>query len=70
VTQVKITRYAAALGFNGTDYAFALHGLDNGQVFSASYYHRVNTDVDASARAIYDTKGTTNGVALEVGAKA
>jgi len=70
VTQGKITRYAAALGFNATDYAVALHGLNNGQVFSASYYHRVSPDVEAGARAIYDTKGTTNGVTLEVGAKA
>ena len=36
VTQGKITRYAAALGLNATDYGVALHGLNNGQIFSAS----------------------------------
>ncbi|KAF9517198.1 hypothetical protein BS47DRAFT_543906 [Hydnum rufescens UP504] len=70
VTQGRITRYAAALGFNATEYAVALHGLNNGQVFSASYYHRVSPDVEAGAKAIYDTKNTTNGVTLEVAAKA
>lgn len=47
-----------------------LHGLGNGSIFSASYYHRVSKDVEAGAKAVYDTKATSGGVALEVGAKA
>jgi len=70
VTQGKITRYAAALGYSAPEYAVTLHGLGNLKVFSASYYHRVSTDVEAGAKAVYDTKSTTNGIALEVGAKA
>lgn len=38
-------------------------------LFSASYYHRVSADVEAGAKAVYDTKATAPGVALEVGAK-
>ncbi|WOO85708.1 Mitochondrial outer membrane protein porin [Vanrija pseudolonga] len=65
----SITRYAGAVGFSAPEYAVSLHGL-NLSTFSASYYHKVSKDVEAGAKAIYDTKSTTRGVALEVGAKA
>jgi len=70
VTSGKITRYATALGFSAPEYAVTLHGLGNLSTYSASYYHRVSRDVEAGAKAIYDTKSTTGGIALEVGAKA
>ncbi|KNZ73078.1 Mitochondrial outer membrane protein porin [Termitomyces sp. J132] len=70
VTEGNVTKYAAAVGFNAQDYAVTLHGLNNLKTFSASYYHRVSSDVEAGAKAIYDTKSTYGGVALEVGAKA
>jgi voltage-dependent anion channel protein 2 len=65
-----LTRYAAALGYSAPEYAVTLHGLGNLSTFSASYYHRVSKDVEAGAKAVYDTKSTTGGVSLEVGAKA
>jgi len=46
-----------------------LHGLGNLSTFAASYYHKVSKDVEAGAKAVYDTKSTTGGVSLEVGAK-
>jgi len=70
VTSGKITRYATALGFSAPEYAVTLHGLGNLSTYSASYYHRVSRDVEAGAKAIYDTKSTTGGISLEVGAKA
>ncbi|THH00191.1 hypothetical protein EW026_g2295 [Hermanssonia centrifuga] len=70
VTEGKVSRYAAAVGFSAPEYAVTLHGLGNLSTFSASYYHRVSPDVEAGAKAIYDTKATTQGVSLEVGAKA
>ncbi|THH31242.1 hypothetical protein EUX98_g2955 [Antrodiella citrinella] len=70
VTEGKVTRYAAAVGFSAPEYAVTLHGLGNLSTFAASYYHRVSNDVEAGAKAIYDTKATTQGVSLEVGAKA
>jgi voltage-dependent anion channel protein 2 len=69
VTEGKITRYATAIGYNAPEYAVTVHGLNNLNTFSASYYHRVSPDVEAGAKAVYDTKSTTSGVALEVGAK-
>jgi len=69
VTEGKVTRYATAIGFSAPEYAVTLHGLGNLSTFTASYYHRVSPDVEAGAKAIYDTKATTQGVSLEVGAK-
>lgn len=65
-----ISRYAAAVGFSAPEYAVTLHSLGNFKTFGASYYHRVSPDVEAGAKAVYDTKSTSNNVSLEVGAKA
>jgi len=70
VQEGRITRYATAIGYNAPEYAVTIHGLNNLNTFTASYYHRVNRDVEAGAKAVYDTKSTQGGVALEVGAKA
>ena len=69
VTSGAITRYAGAVGFSAPEYAITLHGLGNLSTFAASYYHKVSKDVEAGAKAVYDTKSTTGGVSLEVGAK-
>lgn len=69
VTGGNLSRWAAAVGYNAPEYAVTIHGLNNFKTFSASYYHRVNPDVEAGAKAVYDSKATTGGVALEVGAK-
>lgn len=68
VTEGRITQYATALGYSAPEYALTLHGLKNLNVFAASYYHRVSPDVEAGAKAIYDTKSHGN-VSLEVGTK-
>jgi len=69
VTDGNISRYAVAAGYNAPDYAITLHGLNNLNNFSASYYHRVSADVEAGAKAVYDFKATHGGVGIEVGAK-
>jgi len=70
VTEGRVTKYSAALGFSAPEYAVTLHGLSNLSTFAASYYHRVSPDVEAGAKAIYDTNATSPGVGLEVGTKA
>ena len=70
VTEGRVTRYAGALGYNAPDYAITFHALHNLNLFTAAYYHKVSADVEAGAKAVYDTKATTPGVALEVGGKA
>ena len=70
VTEGKITKYATAIGYSAPEYAVTLHGLGNLTTFAASYYHRVNPDVEAGAKAVYDTRAATgSNVALEVGTK-
>ncbi|KAF8631704.1 hypothetical protein AX15_002252 [Amanita polypyramis BW_CC] len=69
VTEGNITRYSLAAGYNAPEYALTLHGLNNLNTFSASYYHRVSSDVEAGAKAVYDFKATHGGVGIEVGAK-
>ena len=70
ITEGKVHRYAAALGYNAPEYAITIHGLNNLNAYAASYYHRVSPFVEAGAKAIYDPKATHGGVAIEVGAKA
>jgi len=70
VNEARLTRYSTAVGFSAPEYAVTLHGLGNLSTFSASYYHRVSADVEAGAKAVYDTKAHHTGVSLEVAAKA
>ncbi|KAI8994223.1 voltage-dependent ion-selective channel [Trametes punicea] len=70
VTEGKITKYAAAVGYSAPEYAVTLHGLGNLTTFAASYYHRVSPDVEGGAKAVYDTRASPSGnVGLEIGAK-
>lgn len=70
VSEGRLTRYATALGFSAPEYAVTLHGLASLSTFSASYYHRVSPDVEAGARATWDSKAAVSAVSLEVAAKA
>jgi hypothetical protein len=69
VTEGRVTKYATAVGYSAPEYAVSLHGSGNLSQFTASYYHRVSPDVEAGAKATYDTKAA-GAVGLEVGAKA
>ncbi|KAI9312732.1 eukaryotic porin/Tom40 [Dichotomocladium elegans] len=64
----KISRYNAAFGYSAGEYAVAVHATNNLSTYSASYYHRVNSDLEASGKASLDANGSS-AVALEVGAK-
>lgn len=69
VKEGALSKYNLAAGFHAADYAVTLHALGNLTNYSASYYHRVNPDIETSARATYDTKGPASQVNLEVGTK-
>ncbi|EPS44907.1 hypothetical protein H072_1095 [Dactylellina haptotyla CBS 200.50] len=68
VTSAKITRYSAGLGYSISEYTAAITASNNFSIFSASYYHKVNAQVEAGAKASWDAKGTS-AVGLEVGTK-
>jgi len=68
VQKAAITRYSLALGYSHPQYTAAITAANNLSVFSASYYHKVNSQVEAGAKAVWDSK-TGNAVGLEVASK-
>ena len=68
VQKASITRYSAAVGYVAPQYAAAITATNNLNIFSASYYHKVNSEVEAGAKATWDSKAGNN-VGLEVASK-
>lgn len=68
VNKAAITRYSAAVGYSSPLYTAAITTTNNLSVFAASYYHKVNSEVEAGAKATWDSKGS-NTVGLEVASK-
>ncbi|KAK0546092.1 Mitochondrial porin [Tilletia horrida] len=65
----KVSKYNLAAGFSTPEYAVTLHALGNLSTYSASYYHRVNQDIEVSARATHSAGAAPGQVNLEVGTK-
>ncbi|KAF4920851.1 Mitochondrial outer membrane protein porin [Colletotrichum viniferum] len=68
VNKATVTGYAAAVGYQAPSYSAAITASDNLSVFAASYYHKVNSQVEAGAKATWNSK-TGNNVGLEVASK-
>ncbi|KAI0134222.1 eukaryotic porin/Tom40 [Xylariales sp. AK1849] len=68
VQKAQLTGYSAALGFFAPTYSTSITATDNLSVFAASYYHKVNGQVEAGSKATWNSK-TGNTVGLEVAAK-
>lgn len=68
VGKAAITRYALAAGYSQPTYAATVTATNNLSVFSAAYYHKVNTEVEAGAKATWDSNAGSN-VGLEVATK-
>ena len=68
VGKAAITKYALAAGYSQPSYAAAITATNNLAIFSASYYHKVNTEVEAGAKATWDSASSSN-VGLEVATK-
>merc|ERR1712169_99155 len=68
VNKAALTAYSAAVGYAAPQYSAALTASDNLSVFAASYYHKVNSQVEAGSKATWNSK-TGNTVGLEVAAK-
>lgn len=63
-----MTKYSASIGYSLKQYAATIQATNNLSVFSASYYHMVNSDVEAGAKATWDSKAGNN-VGLEIASK-
>ncbi|WDK20031.1 mitochondrial outer membrane protein porin [Colletotrichum graminicola] len=68
VQKASITGYAAAVGYQAPTYSAAITASDNLSLFAASYYHKVNSQVEAGAKATWNSKAGNN-VGLEVASK-
>ena len=68
VQKAAVTKYSAAIGYSLAQYAATIHATNNLTVFSASYYHKVNSEVEAGAKATWDSKAGNN-VGLEIASK-
>ena len=68
VQKAALTRYSAAVGYSTTEYSAAITATNSLSVFAASYYHKVNSQVEAGAKATWDSKGSNN-VGMEVASK-
>ncbi|KAI1170447.1 eukaryotic porin/Tom40 [Nemania sp. FL0916] len=68
VQKAAVTGYSAAVGYVAPAYSAAVTATDNLSVFAASYYHKVNPNVEASAKAVWNSK-SGNTVGLEVASK-
>jgi voltage-dependent anion channel protein 2 len=68
VNKAAVTSYSAAVGYVAPTYSAAITATDNLSVFAASYYHKVNSQVEAGAKATWNSN-TGNAVGLEVASK-
>lgn len=68
VQKAAITKYSAAVGYTTPIYNAAVTATNSLSVFSAAYYQKVNTAVEAGARATWDSK-SQGAVGLELAAK-
>ncbi|CAJ2502233.1 Uu.00g096270.m01.CDS01 [Anthostomella pinea] len=68
VQKGEVTGYSAAVGFHAPQYNAAITASDNLTIFAASYYHKVNSQVEAGAKATWNSKNS-NAVGLEVASK-
>lgn len=59
----------ASVAYFHRDFTAALHSTNSFGSYAATYYQRVNPDVEIGANVSWDSKATTNAVNLEVGTK-
>ena len=68
VQKAAMTKYSLAAGYSQGSYAATITASNNLSIFSASYYHKVNAEVEAGAKATWDSAAGSN-VGLEVASK-
>ncbi|KAJ3196181.1 Eukaryotic translation initiation factor 3 subunit E [Irineochytrium annulatum] len=68
VSDARITRYNAAVGYIAPEYSVSIHALNKFGTFSASYFHKINKEVEAGAKATWN-RASDAPVTIEVGTK-
>lgn len=68
VSKAAITRYSTGAGYQHPTFTASVVAMQNLSVVAASYYQKVNANVEAGAKATYDIQGGKN-VGLELATK-
>ncbi|CAI4215361.1 unnamed protein product [Parascedosporium putredinis] len=68
VNKAAVTSYAAAIGYNCPSYNMAVTATDNLSVFGASFYQKVNSQVEGGCKAVWNSKTGSN-VGIEFAGK-
>jgi voltage-dependent anion channel protein 2 len=68
VNKAAITGYAAAVGYSCPSYTAAVTATDNLSVFAASFYQKVNSQVETGVKAAWNSKSGSQ-VGMELAAK-
>jgi len=65
----KFTRYGVAAGYTHPEYNVALRVTNSMSAYTLLYYHRVSSEIEAGAKAHWDSLTNNPSVNLEFGAK-
>ncbi|CAI2177398.1 8734_t:CDS:2 [Funneliformis geosporum] len=65
----KLTRYGVAAGYTHPEYNVALRVTNSMSAYTLLYYHRVSSEIEAGAKAHWDSHSNNAQVNLEFGAK-
>lgn len=68
VNKAAVTSYAAAVGYTCPSYNMAVTATDNLSVFGASFYQKVNSQVEGGCKAVWNSKTGSN-VGIEFAGK-
>ncbi|RIB09761.1 eukaryotic porin/Tom40 [Gigaspora rosea] len=69
VTDGKVTRYGVSAGYTAPEYNVTLKATDSMSAYTLLYYHRVHPDIEAGAKAHWNTASNNDSVNMEIGAK-
>lgn len=65
----ELTNYEVGMGFYAPEYSITLQSTKKLTNYVASYYHRINADVETGARIHYDASKAAPTTKLELGSK-
>jgi len=64
----KLTRYNIGIGYNTPEYSLALHAFEGFQTYAASYFHKVNPELEVGTKATWN-KSSAGPVNIEFGSR-
>ncbi|CAG8580044.1 2796_t:CDS:2 [Acaulospora morrowiae] len=69
VSDGNVTRYGVSTGYTAPEYNITLKATNSMAAYELLYYHRVQPNIEAGAKARWDTTSSDNNISMEVGTK-